>query len=233
VRALIKVDLRRPRMGPGVLRMRAWLAGKRAAIGNRGGDSVLDHGKRVCVMARECGCAVPCCAVLCGWLQPSLPAHSWLSPCAASAGSSTQLLGPQLPAVPGEVVQPGARQPPACAPCAAALLLHPAPDAGQSEHVPAEEGAAAAAALKDALGATLVLAGAPFRVAHEAGRAQRMESSAFMLRKWLFTGETPAGGPAVAWRHQLLPAAAQHVAHGGAGSLHPGPPCTCPSPACP
>ena len=46
-----------------------------------------------------------------------------------------------------------------------------------------------AAALKDALGACLVLHKAPFRVTYEAGVATRLESSNFMLKKWLFTGE--------------------------------------------
>ncbi|KAL4859186.1 putative aldo-keto reductase 2 [Chlorella vulgaris] len=41
--------------------------------------------------------------------------------------------------------------------------------------------------LKDCLGASLVLHKAPFRLTHEAGRALRLETSAFMLKKWLFT----------------------------------------------
>ncbi|KAL4458727.1 hypothetical protein ABPG75_013592 [Micractinium tetrahymenae] len=43
------------------------------------------------------------------------------------------------------------------------------------------------AALKAALGASLVAHKAPFRLSFEGGRATRMESATFMVRKWLFT----------------------------------------------
>lgn len=42
--------------------------------------------------------------------------------------------------------------------------------------------------LKGELGASLVRFGAPFRLVQEGGRAQRIESSTAMVRKWLFSG---------------------------------------------
>jgi hypothetical protein len=51
-----------------------------------------------------------------------------------------------------------------------------------------------AGALKGTLGASLVLHKAPFRVTFEAGRAQRLESSTFMVKKWLFSGECCSWG---------------------------------------
>lgn len=56
---------------------------------------------------------------------------------------------------------------------------------GSSE---AAAAAALAVRLKGELGASLVQHQAPFRVAQEDGRAQRLESSTFMVKKWLFSG---------------------------------------------
>ncbi|KAL4426696.1 hypothetical protein ABPG77_004752 [Micractinium sp. CCAP 211/92] len=69
------------------------------------------------------------------------------------------------------------------------------------------------AALKAALGASLVAHKAPFRLSFEGGRAVRMESATFMIKKWLFTEqfqdwERACGG------HSALAAGA-----GGAASL--------------
>lgn len=52
----------------------------------------------------------------------------------------------------------------------------------------AADAAAVAARVKGELGASLVAHGAPFRVSAEGGRAQRLESSSAMVRKWLFSG---------------------------------------------
>jgi len=65
---------------------------------------------------------------------------------------------------------------------------HP-PQGTDSSSRRAAAAATLAAALKDALGASLVPHRAPFRVTYDSGRAIRMESSTFMVKKWLFTGE--------------------------------------------
>ena len=77
----------------------------------------------------------------------------------------------------------------------------PASDAG-SAGAPAGAPAARqlAAALKGALGASLVLHKAPFRITFEAGRAQRLESSSFMVKKWLFSGACVRAAPTRAGR---------------------------------
>lgn len=51
------------------------------------------------------------------------------------------------------------------------------------------DAAAVAARMKGELGASLVAHRAPFRLSAEGGRAQRLESSSAMARKWLFSGE--------------------------------------------
>lgn len=47
---------------------------------------------------------------------------------------------------------------------------------------------ALASRLKGELGASLVRHRAPFRLTQQDGRAQRIESSTMMVRKWLFSG---------------------------------------------
>ncbi|PSC71010.1 Tbc2 translation chloroplastic isoform B [Micractinium conductrix] len=69
-----------------------------------------------------------------------------------------------------------------------------------------------AAALKDALGACLVLHKAPFRVTYEAGVATRLESSNFMLKKWLFTDSFDEWDRAVTGRSRGQPRAAAAAA---------------------
>ena len=99
--------------------------------------------------------------------------------CLASCRELRHALQPATPLDPALLL--ARRRPPRCPPRAASP---PGARGGGA----ADRHAELAAGLKDSLGASLMLHGAPFRVTHEDGRAQRMESSTFMLKKWLFTG---------------------------------------------
>lgn len=68
--------------------------------------------------------------------------------------------------------------------------------------------------LKGALGASLVLHKAPFRVTYADGRAMRMESSTFMVKKWLFSESFTE------WDQAFIGHASATLAADGAGEAH-------------